>query len=432
MNMYLKTFTLSVSLLGLSTVSFAQPGNGIRLGPMTSLTPELSSSWNYNDNSNLRRRALSETDQGNLNRNDSDQSFSNQLSLSFLHLGSDSRYTARGWYGMDSYDKFSELDSEQYGINTGWFWARPNGNTTFKADLSYQFAVDRAESSQEFAQDIDLADELENVSERVERDILKATTNLSQQLITDVKGVFIFSYDETDYEQDRFNDRTRTEYILELNYQYSPKTQPYGRVGISFDEDDGFDGDAEKPFFLVGVRYSPTPKLNVDAGVGYETYTRTPLVQEPNVAEQRFDLVPGEELEDSNLKYTLSVNYMATNKTRLSLRARNGYNSVASPGSSSREEMMISLVARHQTTNTINQSILVSWREDDYLSPIPAGDGMVDELKETLRYQYEINYQTVRPWLSLFGKVSHEDGSSEIPGDDYTELSASLGAKLRY
>lgn len=418
---------LSSLIAGLATTANAQPGNGIRLGPMTVLTPEFSTSVNYNDNNNIRARSLSESDRP-LSQNDSDTYFSNEIALYITHLSNNSRYTGHTWYGRESYQDFSELDGERYGVNTGWFWARPNERTSLKMDFSFQHAIDHSLSSQELSEDSDISEELVNVSERVERDITKFTTNLSQALMTDVKGVFVFSYDDTAYDQDRFNDRTRTEYIGELNHQYSIKTQPYARVGIALDDDEGLDGNGEKPFFLFGVRYAPTSKLRLDAGVGYETYTRTPI----SGFDQDGTPLNGVELEDSQLKYTFTANYAATRKTRISLWARNGYNSVASAGSSSREEKMLALNVRHQITNRFNHSLGVSWREDDYLNPIPAGDGLVDELKETLQFKYSLDYQTVRPWLSLFGWVSYEDGNSEIPGESYTETAARVGARLKY
>ncbi|MEX2608154.1 MAG: hypothetical protein WD708_12495 [Kiritimatiellia bacterium] len=422
-----KILSLSASLLSFCATSIAQPGSGIRLGPMTVLTPEFTTSVNYNDNNNIRARSLRGSS-APLSRNESDMYFGNEAALYLTHLSNNSRYTAHTWYGRETYQDESQLDGERYGANTGWFWARPNERTTFKADFSYQKAVDHSMSSQELSEDSDIAAELVNVSERVERDIMKFTTNLSQALMTDVRGVFVFSYDDTDYEIERFNDRTRTEYIGELNYQYSPKTQPYTRAGIAFDDDDGLDGQAEKPFILIGTRYNPTSKLRMDAGVGYERYTRTPI----GAFDQDGTPLVGEELEDSRLKYTFTLGYAATQKTRINFRAKNGYNSVASPGSSSREEIMMALNIRHQTTNQFNQSIGVSWREDDYLNPIPAGEDLIDEKKETIQYKYSVDYQTVRPWLSFFGWVSFEDGSSKIPGDSYTETAGRIGARLRY
>jgi len=415
--------TLAVSLFLLAAVPplLAQPGSGIRVGQQTLLIPELSLSMNHNDNIRLRERAL---DQGgeDLEDSESDTFLNAQTTLFLRHWSDSSQINGKAWFNTQNYNDNRDLDENTYGGDLSYFWARADARTTVKTDVSFQRAVDRTETNDDFIADIDTSPELENVAERVERDERRGTITIDQHLMTDVRGEFTYGVTAIDYDHERYNDRTSHSGQLEINYTLSEKTQPYGRMGIGIDDDDGFEDPAEKPFYLVGVRHAPTPKLDFDVAVGYETYTRTP---NEGVDE-------GKKLEDSSIKWTARVNYAATKKTRATLSGRTGYNSVASPGSSSREESSISLLVDHQTTRQASQRVTIAWREDDYLSPFPARGQLYDEKKETLLYQYRIDYQTVRPWLSLFGQVAYEDGSSRIPGDSYTETEITLGVKLRY
>lgn len=411
---------------GLLAVTFAsqlqaQPGSSIRLGESLLLTPEISASYNWNSNVNLRRRALDEGGEV-LDENDGDTFVSGQARLALRHWNKSTQTNASAWYNIQNYATFTELDEPSYGANLGWFWARPGAETTIRTDFSYQEAVDKTEQTQGFVGDSLVTDELENIGERVQRVESRAGITIDQALITDMRGSISYNYADYAYDNDRYNDRTSQSISAEANHQTTDKTQPYLRLGLGIDEDQGFDGNAEKPYYLIGVRHKPTDKLNFDFGVGYETYTRTP----------NEGVDAGTELEDSGIKWTAGIRYAATHKTRFSLNGRNGYSSVASEGSSSRKEASVSLAMDHQTTRQLSQRLSVAWRQDDYLSPFPARGSLYDELKETWWFQYRIDYQTVRPWLSIYGQVSYEDGSSKIPGDSYTEAEASIGLKARY
>jgi hypothetical protein len=429
----LSTLTLS----GLISFSlFAQPGSGVRVGEGTVLIPRLRLSYNYDDNVNLRRRATGEGEADVLDENTSDTFYEYLASLELKRFVGNRQLRANAWYGQDFYQSFSDLDSEKYGASAGYFWARPGGRTSLDLSALYEYAVDRAGSTEDGLEGTNnILRDFETVSERVVRDVYSFNAVLDHKLMTDLGTALIFGYYETDYEESIFNDRTSFDYEAELNYRLSDKTQPYFRIGLGIDEDEGFVDDAEKPFYLFGIRYTLTEKTRIDLAVGYQEYTRTPFNRtfttgpDGEVIENR---TPGEELTDDGIKYTANMYYNATSKTTFILRGRNGYDSVASSTASSRQENSVSLVAAHQTTRNIKQSFIVNWREDDYLSPITSNGIEYDELKETLRYQYRLNYQTVRPWLSFFGTVSYEDGSSNIPGEDYTQTLLSLGATLQY
>lgn len=410
---------------GLTTSAIAQPGSGIRLGNQTILVPKLTGAANYDDNVNLRRRALSDEGGEILEENESDTFLSYSAMLSLTRLVGNRRLTASAWYGESTYDEYSQLNGENYGARGEYFWTRPGGRTTFGASGGYEHAVDRSGGeSADFGSNTD--QEIENVSERVERDIAKASVTINQELTSDLGSSFVLGYEDVAYVEEDFNDRTSYDYVLELNHQFSEKTQPYARLGLGIDDDEGFEGNAEKPFYLLGVRYTATDKLRIDVAIGYQTYSRTRIDRDP------LDEIDNNDIEDSGLKYTLNIAYQATVKSSFRINGKNGYDSVASSSSTSRRENNVSLSYRHQTTRRINQSLLVSWRKDDYLTPITVGDGEIDELKETVRYQYSFNYQTGKPWLNLFAKVSYEDGSSKFPGDSYDQTEVAVGVTARY
>lgn len=399
----------------------AQPGGGINVGQQTLFVPSVTASYLYDDNISIRERAL---DKGGdrLDDGDSDSSISTGVNLSMQHWNASTRVSAAAWYHTLRFSDRDELDDETYGVEGTAFWSRSTGDTTLKLIGSMQRAIERSQRAEDFTADLEQSRELENIGERVKRDETRAQMELNQRLITDVRGVFSYAYADYEYNLERYNDRSTHTPLMELNYQWTPKTQPYAKVGVVFTDDDGFEKSAENLFYLLGVRYSPTPKLDMDVAGGYENYKRTPSEGED----------AGKTVDDSNIKWTARMNYALTRKTRATLSGRTGFGSVASPGSSSREETSVSFSLNHRLSNQLSHRASVAWRHDDYISAFPARGTTYDETKETLYYQYRIDYQTVRPWLSVFGQVGHEDGSSKIPGDSYTQNEIRLGVTARY
>ncbi len=410
----------------------AQPGSGIRVGEQTVFSPAVNASMNWNNNVNLRRRAVSDGGEV-LDERDSDVFVSAQYSLSFRRWSDQLQSNGRIWYSDRWYDQNTNLDRDTYGASGGLFWANPGASSDISWNISFQRAVDRTELNEGFIGDTEETEELENVAERVERDEIRSNIRLGQKLSDTIRGSLSYHFTDIRYNEERFNDRISHLISGQLSYQWTDKTRPYLRAGIGLDDDEGLDGYAEKPFYMVGVSHRATDKLNFDISVGYEEFTRKPLEFRPTFNEENdVEVLPGERLRNSNIKFIANVNYAATPKSRLNFSARNGYGSVASPGSSSREELSFSAALNHQTTRQLSQRFSVAWREDNYLTPLPARGEEFDELKETIWYQYNLSYQTVRPWLSLFGNISYEDGSSRIPGDSYTETQITVGLTARY
>lgn len=416
----------------------AQPGSGIKMGGNSVLIPSVNLSYNYDDNIALRGSALA-IGAGSIQDNVSDEYFSYLASLDLIRRLDNRQLRVNAYYGEDLFQEYSALDSDRYGANFGYLWERPNGNTKVALDGGYEYATDRGNSPTTGFVDSGGASDITTPAERAERDIYFAKTKISQQLAINTGGAFIFGYTDIAYKSENYNDVISYDYALEINHKLSDKTQPYLQGGIGLDDDEGYAEDSEKPYALAGVRYSPTAKLRLNIGVGYEGYDRTPFtvgVDENGFVETDengdFVLVPGESESDSGFKYNLRITYLATSKSSFFLNGRNGFNSGGQGARTAREENAVSLSYRHATTKTINQSLTISWREDDYLDPNIVNGEEINELKETIRYQYVFNYQTQQPWLSLFANASYEDGNSKLPEQSYHQTELSAGARIRY
>jgi len=430
-NTLLVIFTIATSL----TV-FAQPGAGIRLDEFTLLVPRLNVSANYDDNVNLRGRALDE--EGNIPPNESDTYIEYLVSLELYRVLEGRSLSASAYLGEDMYQDYSELDSEKYGASLGYTWASSSKKTKVDLSGSYQYAIDDVSSGVHgFTTAEQELEGFANVSDRVERDILTISTSLDQKIGTDLGTVFSFGMYDTDYAEEDFNDRTAFDYEAELNHQLSPKTQNFVRVGYGIDDDEGFAEDSENPFILVGSRYTVTNKMTVNASVGYESYTITPLDSQVVPDENGDPIITqsaGEEQDDDGFKYRLSGIYKLNPKTTISLSARNGYASQGTENSRPKRENALVLSLGHKTTDQFSQRVSVNWRDDDFLEATLIDDVEFDETRETLRYTYSFTYNTPRPWLSFFGRAMYEDGTSNRSDGvgEYDQTELSLGARLRY
>ncbi len=404
--------------LAASATAWAQPGFGVRLGETTTLQPEISGSISYDDNVNVRRRALGEGGE-NLSRSDDDIFTRWQASLSLLHWNDTTRVTGRGWFNTRLYQDNSNLDKDTYGASLGLNWNSHTGRTSLSGLVSMQHAIDRVESNRDDIGIDQSTEEFEDITERVERDDLRANIKLTQQLLERVRGTLGYSITDIQYENsDRYEDRTRHTTTLELDNRLTDKSSAYVRVGLGIDQQDSFKEDGENPFVLFGLRNNTTDKLSTDISVGYEEFSRTPA--------------SGIKQENDGVKFEAKATWTANEKTTVRLSARNGYGSVASVGGNSREEISASAALQHQTTRQISQRLTAAWRQDDYLNPITTSIGEIKEEKETIWFTYRLDYATTAPWLFLFGEISYEDGSSNIPGDSYTATQATVGARARY
>jgi len=206
---------------------------------------------------------------------------------------------------------------------------------------------------------------------------------------------------------------------------------------MGIDDDEGFADNAESTYFLIGARYEPTMKTRINASIGYEFDTVTPLETTFSLDENRevvSETAPGEEVENDGLKFSINASYNFDAKTMIVLTARNGYSSQGTENSRRKRETAGVLSLRHRTTDQFSQRVGVNWRQDDFLDGVLIDEVEFDEERETISYFYSFSYLTPRPWLSFFGRISFEDGTSNLPdsGNEYDQTRATLGARLSY
>jgi len=420
-----------ISILTYISLSYAQPGTGIKLGEGTVLIPSADLSYNYDDNIALRANAIAGEEELSPSDNESDEYFRYSFGLDLNRTVGNRKLRANAFYGEDRFDKYTDLDANNYGANFGYQWAKPTGATVISVDGGYQYAVDRGNNSVTGFVDQANNDNLTSLSERAERDIYLGRAEINQQLMNKLYGGFIFGYTDVNYKSENYNDITSWDYIVELNQEVSEKLSPYVQAGIGIDDNEGYANDSEMPFALVGARYSPTPKLRSNLSVGYEGYDRTPLVSTRD-AEGNIVQTPGENESDSGFKYVARVAYFATNKSTLTLSAANRYEAGGQGTNTARYVNSVYLGFRHNTTPKLSQTLSASWREDDYLDNVLVDGEDIDRNTETLRFYYNISYQTQKPWLTLFANASYEDGTSDLPNQSYNQTVLTAGARLRY
>lgn len=402
----------AVILLGtLPLFAIAQPGSGIRVGEQTVLSPSVSGNISYNDNLNLQRRALSRPEQ-EFEKSNSDFYLESVLALRLSHRSEQTTYLVRTWYSERRYQDFSELDRENYGITASWQWLAPHGRTGIDGSFSAQQAADRLESIQEVNPESSTL-EFETATERVKRDQYSARLNVDQQLLQAVRGSLSYSLKDTQYVDDRFNDSTEHLVASRVGFEISQKATPFITAGIRYEDNEGLDGTGENPFVQAGLRYIATDKINFNGSIGYERFIRTPMIRERDPLTGQANRVPGEELTDSGLKFGLTLNYAATDKSFLQFSARRGFGSLSNTSTNAREETIVSTRFTHRTTERIQQSFVVTWQDNDFEEPFLVNGEEIDENSDTRTFQYSLNYQTVRTWMAFFALVSYEDNNRD-------------------
>lgn len=421
---------LTVMCLLATTGIQAQPGSGIRIGDQTVLSPSVTANISYNDNLNLQRRALSRPEE-EFSRSESDLYLEGVVSLNLIHRSEQSQYHMRTWYTERQYQDFSELNRDTYGASLSWLWTSPHDRTAVDGSISFQQAVDRLETIEEVNPQVEIL-EFESAVDRVKRDEFRMRLNLDQQILQSLRGSLSYVIRDTEYEDDRFNNSTDQIFTARLGFDLTPKTKPYLLAGMRLEDSEGLDGHGENPFVSAGVRYSVSDKINFDGNIGFERFIRTPLVRERDPSTGEIIRVPGEELDDEGLKYSLSLNYAATDKSFFRFGARSGFGSLSNNSTNAREETVLSAQFTHRTTDRLQQTVSLVFQQNDYEEVFTIDDEEIDEVNETYTVQYGMNYQTVRPWMSFFALLSYEDSASELPNQSYTETQVTAGITLTY
>lgn len=408
---------------------FAQAGSGILLGEGTVLTPSVSLTVNHSDNVNLTARAEGVDIGGTLKNSNSDTYFTQTAALNLDSQGGAFQWSGRTWYTNSAYDKFGELDNQTYGVAANGWVTSATGRTTLNVGLDWQHAIDSSEVFPDLNDT--LISNVQVVSQRSERDEYRSNVDLSHAVTDKITGTLGYGYTYTDFKDNTYRDFTDQNVSGTISYALSEFLNIYFTTGSHYidqekssTEDLEYFSGWEDPYFTVGINADRpmqlTDKITFNVSAGY--VTRSQVEQDGS----------RETTEESKVALAGNLNYAISPKTTFSLGARSGLETESTPGSSLRDSTTVDAALTNQISNRLTHRASIGWRKDDYLDPLPTTAGFVDEKKETVVYSYDINFTTLRPWLSLFGSLKYEDGSSEIPDDNYTETLVSAGVTLRY
>jgi hypothetical protein len=422
----LRIFSM-LSMLAATTTAMAQPGTGILLSDFMVLKPSATFTVSRSDNANLTARSRGEFVAGTLSDPQPDTHFTQGVALDLSNRGGILPLKGRAWWNNQTYDRFDQLDHETYGVGVNTLLGGHKTTLTIAAD--YQHSVN---ASQVFDGVNDtLIPEVQTLSQRSERDEYHANARLTRKITDKTDASVSYSYKVTDFNDTTFRKTTEQNVTGRIVRKITQVLKVYAEVGSthidqekSTAEDLEYFNGWEDPYFNLGINadqpFELTDKISFNLSAGYVTRSR--VAQDGTRSTD----------EEATLALNGNLVYVVTPKTTFTLSVRNGLESDFIPGSSLRETTSVNVRLSNQLTDRVSHYITTGWRNHDFFDPLPTTSGLVDEEKDTMIYTYSITYTTLQPWLSIFGTVSYEDGTSNIRDESYDETLLTAGVSLSY
>lgn len=203
-----------------------------------------------------------------------------------------------------------------------------------------------------------------------------------------------------------------------VDHYLTDKMGVFGLVRDGSQEQDGDNQTADSLAGQVGLSFTATDKLDLRAGVGSESYSRSA----PGVADKDTD----------NVSFSLSLQWQATDKLNVTAGGYNG-SQLSSAFSDNAVEFINAFVGvGYALSSTVNVSLRGVYRQDDYVEPVTRGGLTADREDDRIQVVARVDYRPPVKNLALFAQVATEDVDSSIDLIDYTRTLVSAGVGLAY
>ncbi len=213
---------------------------------------------------------------------------------------------------------------------------------------------------------------------------------------------FGFDYDDTDYAQTTFSDRTRTEIPVRYFWDFTEKVDLSLSLRYRETDTDTAGTSSDDMFYAIGARGEFTPKLSGFFRVGFT---------DRNVQTGA---------DRSTIGLTSNFTYNYSSKTQLTFGVSNDFGTSGTGESQENFDTFIGFRSNIRPEFALTSRI--SLREIDYFAK--AADTFV---QGSIGGEY-----TVNEYFQIHGRFNYQDNASGTVGGDFDNTVFSLSAKLRY
>lgn len=321
-------------------------------------------------------------------------------------------------YSLREYADLSDRNSDSYGAGVS-LDVSPGEKTAAQAIGSYRLLEDEEtipavvqlkDVERGLVQDIN--------ANMVEREVIDTGLSI-RQAISDRTALLLGGlYTSIDYDPAANLDLTSALGQGVVDYTLTDKLAVFGLARGGRQEQDGDNQTADTVTGQVGASLNTTDKISIRAGAGVENYTRST----PGLADEKSD----------NVSLSLSLNWIATDKVKISAGGYNGSQLSSSFNDNAVEFINAFAGVQYALSEAIDVSLQLIYRTDDYVNPVTQGSISVDRKDDRMQYTLRINYRPPVDYVKLFAQVSTEDVDSTIDPIDYTRTAAIAGASLAY
>jgi len=401
------------------TEADAGPGSGIRLASDTTFSPFIEASYTYDSNPLL----LPEGEE-------LDDYFLDIVpALSFIKQNDRQSLSLRGWYQIRKYDEFTPLDDDTWQENIDWVY----GDTRdLQLILSQRHGV---LSDYEFTQgDTDAKNQsgeallrmIETRTRRVHRaldDIGVGASHETDKTFIDIGVAYAAVAFE---EEDGLYDWSELLASGDVGYRATDKTVLGAHVELGQHDSDNELDTVDWLKGRLSTQYEPTYKTKIKIGAGLESHNAGDATGAQS-ADLDTATSDSTDLDRLIFHYDARAIWAVTEKTDLQMFGRNEMLPTSAFAQNTKQINQGSVGIVYRPTETIQTTLGVSYRSDDYTRLISG----VNAFEELLGGQLRIVYDNRRRWLQIYLKARYEEFTSNIQ-DDYVQLRLTVGLNLKY
>ncbi len=408
----------------------AQPGDGIHLDQWM-LVPFADA--NYTRDSNVYRAP----DGGET----SDQYFEAEVGLRFMRTADDDGLSLEGNVFGSQREYQAEVNRNSTSIGE-FISLRQSGDRKWRYEASQAFR--RADDIDRHVSDIQtggVADDVAGISAALVQDIhtLSIQRDVHQfgaaveRFLTDKTAASLsYLYSSILYDDDQFLDLQGHVVQLDASRKVTDRTSAFVSLRQGLQEQEGLPEATTYSVLRAGMESQNTDKFSLKAGAGYLRHVRPVLegYETDAIAEGNGRW---EDATASDLNFDVSFDWFATEKITVRGGAYNGVQMSSIYGGNAMEYISGWIGAGWRVSPTWMLTTRATYRADDYLDPVPGGNGTTIERKDDRAdLRIRADYTTRRRFFRIYGEVLWEKVDSTLVATIYDGFRVSVGGNIRY
>lgn len=266
----------------------------------------------------------------------------------------------------------------------------------------------------------------------IERDVHQFGAALERFITDKTAASLAYTYSAILYEDDQFLDLQGHVLQLDASRRVTDRTSAFVSLRQGLQEQEGLPEATTYSILRAGVESQNTDKFSLKAGAGYLRHVRPAMegYETDAIAEGNGRW---EDATASDLNFDVSFDWFATEKTTIRGGAYNGVQMSSLYGGNAMEYVSGWLGIGWRISPTWMLTARATYRADDYLDPVPGGNGtLIERRDDRADLRIRVDYTTRRRFFRVYAEILFEDVNSTVEVSNYDGYRISVGGNIRY